>query len=212
MSDVKYYPIDENAARRAHEMNSFRQYAPGRTTERYQSMVDAAAEKARQHKERVEPIHHEKIDALLDRYARKLAAWYNRDSAIEQMCPSIMISGGGNFPVRRKEKQNAARNRHMEEWRKIAGILSRIKAVGTRTERRIENPPEGWKFVGGEVVANADDNRLQIFFAGKPGEDLRHELKSRGFRWAPSVGAWQRQLTNNAVYAAKAVVALCSEV
>ena len=27
-------------------------------------------------------------------------------------------------------------------------------------------------------------------------------LKSNGFRWAPSVGAWQRQLNDNAIYAA----------
>ena len=32
--------------------------------------------------------------------------------------------------------------------------------------------------------------------------DTRAELKSSGFRWAPSVGAWQRQLTDNAIRAA----------
>ena len=42
---------------------------------------------------------------------------------------------------------------------------------------------------------NREDNRLQVFFDGKPDADTRAELKSNGFRWAPSVGAWQRQLT-----------------
>ena len=37
---------------------------------------------------------------------------------------------------------------------------------------------------------------------GKPDADTRAELKSSGFRWAPSVGAWQRQLTDNAIRAA----------
>lgn len=30
-------------------------------------------------------------------------------------------------------------------------------------------------------------------------------LKSYGFRWSPNAGAWQRQLTDNAIYAAKRI-------
>ena len=39
--------------------------------------------------------------------------------------------------------------------------------------------------------------RIQLFFEGKPEPEVRDILKSNGFRWAPSVGAWQRQLNNN---------------
>ena len=46
---------------------------------------------------------------------------------------------------------------------------------------------------------NQEDNRLQVVFDGMPDADTRAELKSSGFRWAPSVGAWQRQLTDNAI-------------
>lgn len=53
------------------------------------------------------------------------------------------------------------------------------------------------------VVDNFDENRLQILFAGKPRDDVRAELKSNGFRWAPSQNAWQRQLNNGAREAAK---------
>ncbi|RHQ89234.1 hypothetical protein DWX76_12375, partial [Clostridium sp. AF21-20LB] len=60
----------------------------------------------------------------------------------------------------------------------------------------------GWEFDGGRVEMNREDNRLQVFFDGKPDADTRAELKSSGFRWAPSVGAWQRQLTDNAIRAA----------
>ena len=60
----------------------------------------------------------------------------------------------------------------------------------------------GWQFEGGKVEVNKPDNRLQVFFDGKPDEATRAELKSNGFRWAPSVGAWQRQLNGNAFYAA----------
>ena len=62
---------------------------------------------------------------------------------------------------------------------------------------------EGWKFAGGRVEADTGDNRLRVFFDEKPDEDTRAALKSSGFRWSPNVGAWQRQLTGNALYAAK---------
>ena len=51
------------------------------------------------------------------------------------------------------------------------------------------------------VAENADNMRLQVFFDGKPSAECRTKLKANGFRWAPSQGAWQRQLTNNARYA-----------
>lgn len=54
-----------------------------------------------------------------------------------------------------------------------------------------------------ELVENVDENRLQLIFDGKPSAEIRSELKSYGFRWAPSQGAWQRQLNNGARYAAR---------
>ena len=39
---MKYYPINEDAARRAKEANSFRDYQEGSATKKYQQMVDRA--------------------------------------------------------------------------------------------------------------------------------------------------------------------------
>jgi len=44
------------------------------------------------------------------------------------------------------------------------------------------------------VTDNVEDNRVQLFFDGKPSDEIRKKLKANGFRWAPSVGAWQRQM------------------
>ena len=63
---INYYPINEGAARRAKEMNSFSDYKEGSATAEYRAMVDKAAAIAEQQKSRVDPMYHEKIDHLLD--------------------------------------------------------------------------------------------------------------------------------------------------
>lgn len=61
---MSYYTINEEAARRANDMNSFRDYKAGSATAEYRRMVDAATELAERQKQRVDPMYHEKIDRL----------------------------------------------------------------------------------------------------------------------------------------------------
>lgn len=289
---VYYYAINESAARHAKEANSFDDYKPGSATAEYRQYVDEAVALAERQKKRVDPQYHEKIDYLLDLYCRKLAENMNHRFAIDARVPSVLIAGPANFPVRQKEKQNAARDSNMEEWQHIRGLLDKIRSTGMggisaddpqavkklqdklekleqlqetmksvnayyrkhktldgcphlsaetieklkagmagswRTEpkpfesyelsnnnqeihrlkdriqaltRRAELGYVGWEFDGGHVEANQTDNRLQIFFDEKPDADTRETLKGNGFRWSPKAGAWQRQLNDNAIYAA----------
>ena len=60
---------------------------------------------------------------------------------------------------------------------------------------------------GIKIIENVEANRLQIIYPGKPDAETRAKLKSHGFRWAPSEGAWQRQLNNAARWAAEHVTA-----
>ena len=62
------------------------------------------------------------------------------------------------------------------------------------------------KFEGGTLVWNYEADRLQILFDSIPDDQRRKELKSYGFKWSPRYQAWQRQLTQNAVYAVKRVL------
>lgn len=94
-------------------------------------------------------------------------------------------------------------------------LLSNLNQEIHRIEKRIEQLShvkeggfQGWEFDGGEVVANVEKNRLQVFFDSIPPEEVRTALKGHGFRWARSEGAWQRQLSQNALYSARRIPAI----
>ena len=301
---MKYYEINEDTARRAHEMMSMSEYPAGRATREYRAAVDQAAALVEERKAAVSPFYHDRLEGLLDAYARRLAQWtndYNRNGA---SCPSVLICGPANFPTRKKEKQNAREETLWREYDEIKGLLSRIETTGAgpidltdpharelltdrlhsleaeldrdkklnayyrkhntfvgfpglsddkaakltadfadtrarcgwvdkpcpdyelaslrgkikRVKARLEDldkleakqadPDAGTKFDGGEIVRNADENRLQILFDDIPDADLRAALKSHGFRWSPRNKAWQRQLTANAEYDAREILGL----
>ena len=80
----------------------------------------------------------------------------------------------------------------------IRRVKERIAALKKRDALSAD---EGWDFPGGSVALNAAENRIQVFFAKKPDEETRRELKANGFKWAPSKNAWQRQLDENGIRA-----------
>ena len=130
-------------------------------------------------------------------------AYFRKNKTLEG-CPSLT-------PEQiTKLQQETSQSWHLDKSRPYpAYMLSNNNAEIRRIRGRIEQVRQheetnfaGWEFDGGRVEANKADNRLQVFFDGKPDEAARDELKANGFRWAPSVGAWQRQLNKNAYYAA----------
>lgn len=291
-----YYAINEELAASAKRMWSFSDYIPNTTTAHYQGEVDKVF--ANGEKAIAKGADAERVEYYCDRFARQYAEWLNKQHHIEMMCPSVMISGASNFPVRKKEKQNAARERHEELRQKIYSVYDKLHAIINGTEiiksndefaveklqdkleklimqqafmkelnkyyRKhktcvgFEDMPEetalkydadverafGWEkqpFPSFEltsinskikrinqriaelseakergtteaenefckVVENTEIMRLQLIFDGKPSEDVRAILKSHGFKWSPKNAAWQRQLTDNARYAAEKVL------
>lgn len=292
----KYYEINEQAARRAKEMNSFSEYVSGSATMEYRRLVDEATELVERKKGIVDSMYHEKLDYLLDTYSRRLAKNMNESFRIDASVPSVMISGPGNFPTKKKEQQNRARQKNWEEGNIIQNILEKIKSIRTGgissddpnatqklekklvklmktqammknvnvyyrkhntlddcsdlSEEQLEELKESmerfnlyqpympytlsnnsaeirrikaridelkkkkemdfpeWEFENGKVIANKEMNRLQILFNGKPDEEVRTALKKNGFRWSPKASAWQRQLNQNAVYAARHIACI----
>lgn len=96
----------------------------------------------------------------------------------------------------------------------LSSLRGKIKRIQARLadldklQAAAQQPDNTTKFDGGEIVRNAEENRLQILFDEIPDADTRDALKSNGFRWSPRNKAWQRQLTQNAEYAARRVLGL----
>ena len=73
----------------------------------------------------------------------------------------------------------------------------------------LENMPTESKTTnhdGFDVVENAEINRIQIVFPGKPDTETRSILKQNGFRWSRYEMAWQRHLNNSGRYAVSNVL------
>lgn len=87
--------------------------------------------------------------------------------------------------------------------------VRRLKARIATLEARAARPAIEPVTIG-DVRIVEDENRIQIFFHGKPDADLRTELKRNGFRWSPSAGAWQRMTSQWALDVAKRLAALAA--
>lgn len=139
-----YYPINEDMAKRAHDMMSFREYKTGSLTAEYKRYVDRAykiADKAAEER----PDEAGRIYGLAARYSKKMADNLNEKSRIGCMCPSVMITGAGNFPVKKKERQNAASDRNYKEFQKIQKILDKIRSIAN----------------GKDIIKSGDENAVE---------------------------------------------------
>lgn len=87
--------------------------------------------------------------------------------------------------------------------------IRRIRARIQRLERQNGQVTKIYALEDGtRIVRNVEANRVQIITPTKPDDATRRELKSRGFRWSPSEGAWQRHLSDNAMWQACQVVGI----
>lgn len=47
------------------------------------------------------------------------------------------------------------------------------------------------------------DNRIRLFYPGKPDSTVRDDLKANGFRWTPSLGCWQAYRNHHSMVTAR---------
>lgn len=129
----KAYTINEETARVAQEINSFRDYEKGSATAQYNKVIDGVyyvVEKI----EKEKPELAEKAAYMADRFAKKYADYLNAYYRNEASCPSVMICGPANFPVKKKERQNSRRQTLNDEYTRLMEYKDKI--VGLLTDTR----------------------------------------------------------------------------
>lgn len=126
-----YGSIDEETARNAHYCIHMSAYKPGSATASYRNSVNKAAQLVEQQKARVSAFYHDKLDALLNSYAHRLAAWTNDYNRNQSSYPSQFIAGAGNYNMKKHNRQMAREDSLWEEYRQIEAILDKIRSIGT---------------------------------------------------------------------------------
>lgn len=83
-----------------------------------------------------------------------------------------------------------------------------IRRVRARIEQVSRLQAQPVQTAQGKVARLEDDppaNRVRLFFPGKPDVGIRGQLKANGFRWTPSLGAWQAYRNPNSLKIAREV-------
>jgi hypothetical protein len=74
------------------------------------------------------------------------------------------------------------------EIRRLRARLESVTAAKATPDARTEHEHAA-------IEESAAANRIRLFFPGKPDRATRDRLKRNGFRWAPSLNAWQAYLS-----------------
>lgn len=119
-----------------------------------------------------------------------------RELLVPDFCGKI------GYPDFRLQNNNANIRRVKERIDQLKKDL--VTAVAA-PQKDIEYPE-----LGLTVTRSYEANRMQLFFDSKPPTEVRTILKTYGFRWSPSEGAWQRHL-NNAKYATDSAISKIQE-
>jgi len=99
------------------------------------------------------------------------------------------VYGGAGFAPYQLQLSNA----------NIKRMTTRLKALQVKSDcRETGNKSVKWSFC--EIVSNYDADRYQLIFDGKPPAEAIAILKRNGMRWSPRYTAWQRKITNNALW------------
>ena len=84
--------------------------------------------------------------------------------------------------------------------------IEHLKKLAERENTEIIVETESEESNGIRIVDNVEAHRLQIFFNGKPSVEVRSQLKKNGFRWTPSISAWQSYRSDHANRTAQEIV------
>lgn len=153
--------INESAARLAKQMRSFDDYKEGSATASYNAQcAEAAAILEKVKAKCATDEQRERAEYLYSRYCSVLAEAINRDNEIGTRCPSVLVCGASNFPIRKKEKQIAAWDKNMENFRKADHYLDMLKRAHTLAVK--SDDPEVLDFLRAKLAGLEEAHALMV--------------------------------------------------
>lgn len=153
--------INESTARLAKQMRSFDDYKEGSATASYNAQcAEAAAILEKVKAKCATDEQRERAEYLYNRYCSVLAEAINRDNEIGTRCPSVLVCGAGNFPTRKKEKQIAAWDKNMENFRKADHYLDMLKRAHTLAVK--SDDPEVLDFLRAKLAGLEEAHALMV--------------------------------------------------
>lgn len=161
----------------------------GDALERLESRISAAESLQARMRETNAAIRRTKKAGPQAQFAALLAMGYQEMTAHRLLTPDF--AGRVGFPDFELTNNGA----NIRRMRARVEQISRMQAAPSRdvsgTVARVEDAPA--------------DNRVRLFFPGKPDESTRAQLKANGFRWTPTLGCWQAYFSESARHLARAI-------
>ena len=102
----------------------------------------------------------------------------------------------------RKEKKDQLPKYMLQN---LGGNIRRVKERIEELKARSQMQDSEKEVAGITVKQNTAENRIQLFFPGKPVKEVRAQLRYHGFIWSGRGGCWQRQLNGSGIFAAEQV-------
>jgi hypothetical protein len=90
--------------------------------------------------------------------------------------------------------------------------IRRMKERITHLEKHAQDESSEKEIGDVRIVDSVEDDRVQIYFPGKPPSPIISSLKSYGFRWTPSLGCWQLNRSNQATWKSNQIAEKYNEV
>lgn len=178
------------------------------------------------HSERMHRRHLEKIDNKMRQSIKTKSKADYYDKRVKAMDQNYAISQDDPEAVKRLKEKLEGVLKEIEYWKGIPKkprtfnfkdpedqrwymlpnrqaekrrIIKRIEAL----QQQAEIKEESWQNGEIKIEVNKTENRLMVYFPGKPDEETRTKLKRNGFRWSPRNQAWQSYINDNNICWAK---------
>ena len=151
----------------------------------------------------------DKIDKII--YSKKIIKSTDKDALeklkekleLEQKQHDEMVNH--NKKARKEKKETYPAYMLSNSNQRIKNIKDRIKQLEKLEELKETKGNTEIEINGIKIIDNLEANRVQMIFPYKPNEEVRKTLKSNGFRYSYSYGAWQRNRNKLSAEKAKSI-------